>query len=117
MMRWLHKHKETEIETFDFKQIKYDDRGDERFRRNTFTDEEIVRIKSELEQYIADGKKDLTDKDNLNKVIIGYYLLISILTGLRRGEEQQLTWADIEWLEKFCSLFYSDDNYAIYRVP
>jgi len=25
--------------------------------------------------------------------------------------------SEIDWLERFCNLFYSDDNYVIYRVP
>lgn len=37
---------------------------------------------------------------NLNKVVTSYYLLIAIITGLRRGEQLQLTWNDISWLEK-----------------
>ena len=116
LIRWLYKHKETEIEDFDFKPIKQDDKGDERFRRNTFTDEEIVRIQRELDTYIAEGKKDLTDKGNLSKVIVGYYLMLSIMTGLRRGEQRQLTWADIEWLEKQVHGGDDDDTFSLVKI-
>ena len=100
MMSWLHKRGESYIEAFDFKKLPSIDTGDERNRRNTFTDEEIHDIKTELEKYIKEGKEDLSLYGNLNKVVTSYYLLIAIITGLRRGEQLQLTWADISWLEK-----------------
>jgi len=100
MMSWLHKRSESYIEAFEFKKLGKIDTGDERTRRNTFTDEEIVAIKSELEKYIKEAKEDLSLYGNLNKVVTSYYLLISIITGLRRGEQLQLTWSDISWLEK-----------------
>jgi integrase len=100
MMSWLQKSGESYIEAFDFKKLGRIDSGDERTRRNTFTDEEIVSIKTELEKYIKEAKEDLSLYGNLNKVVTSYYLLISIITGLRRGEQLQLTWSDISWLNK-----------------
>ena len=100
MMSWLHKRGESYIEAFEFKKLGKIDTGDERTRRNTFTDEEIVAIKSELEKYIKEAKEDLSLYGNLNKVVTSYYLLTSIITGLRRGEQLQLTWSDISWIEK-----------------
>ena len=100
MMSWLHKRGESYIEAFEFKKLGKIDTGDERTRRNTFTDEEIVSIKTELEKYIKEAKEDLSLYGNLNKVVTSYYLLISIITGLRRGEQLQLTWSDISWIEK-----------------
>lgn len=100
MMSWLHKRGESYIEAFEFKKLGKIDTGDERTRRNTFTDEEIAAIKTELEKYIKEAKEDLSLYGNLNKVVTSYYLLISIITGLRRGEQLQLTWNDISWLEK-----------------
>jgi integrase len=100
MMSWLQKRGESYIEAFEFKKLGKIDTGDERTRRNTFTDEEIVAIKTELEKYIKEAKEDLSLYGNLNKVVTSYYLLISIITGLRRGEQLQLTWSDISWIEK-----------------
>jgi integrase len=100
MMSWLHKRGESYIEAFEFKKLGKIDTGDERTRRNTFTDEEIVAIKTELEKYIKEAKEDLSLYGNLNKVVTSYYLLISIITGLRRGEQLQQTWSDISWIEK-----------------
>ena len=100
MMSWLQKRGESYIEAFEFKKLGKIDTGDERTRRNTFTDEEIIAIKSELEKYIKEAREDLSLYGNLNKVVTSYYLLISIITGLRRGEQLQLTWSDISWIEK-----------------
>jgi len=101
MMSWLHKRGETYIEAFDFKKLPKVDTGDEKNRRNTFTEEEIKVIKTKLDEFIDEGKKDLSLYGNLNKVITAYYLHIAIITGLRRGEQLQLRWSDIQWLEKY----------------
>jgi integrase len=116
LMAWLHKRGETYIEAFDFKKLPNIDTGDERNRRNTFTDEEIVAIKTELERYIKEGKQDLSLYGNLNKVITAYYLLISIISGLRRGEQLQLTWNDITWMEKQVKGEDRDDTYSLVKI-
>jgi integrase len=100
MMSWLHKRGETYIEAFDFKKLPKVDTGDEKNRRNTFTEEEIKLIKEKLDKDIVEGKKDLSLYGNLNKVITAYYLHIAIITGLRRGEQLQLRWSDVTWMEK-----------------
>ena len=100
MMSWLHKRGETYIEAFDFKKLPKIDTGDEKNRRNTFTEEEIKLIKEKLDKDIVEGKKDLSLYGNLNKVITAYYLHIAIITGLRRGEQLQLRWSDVTWMEK-----------------
>jgi integrase len=95
MMSWLYKNRETYIEAFDFKKLPRIDRGDEAKRRSSFTDDEIRDIKNALEASLVDAQKDLDDDDNLNKFVVCHYLLLSILTGLRRGEQLQLRWQDI----------------------
>jgi hypothetical protein len=100
MIAWLYKRNETYIDGFDFKPLKRIDRGDEALRRGTFEGDEIVRIKIELKKYIADAKKNIKEEGNLAKAITGYYLLISSVAGLRRGEQLQLKWSDIKWLKK-----------------
>jgi len=100
MMSWLHKRGETYIEAFEFKKLPKVDTGDEKNRRNTFTEEEIKVIKTKLDEFIDEGKKDLSLYGNLNKVITAYYLHIAIITGLRRGEQLQLRWSDVQWMEK-----------------
>lgn len=99
MMAWLYKHKETYIDGFDFKKLKAVDKGSEANRRNTFTDDEVKRWTAELSKYIKEAEKDLTEPNNLVKAVCGYYLGFSLITGLRRGEQLQLKWSDVEDME------------------
>jgi integrase len=100
MMAWLYKKKETYIDGFDFKKLKAVDKGAEENRRNTFTDDEAARWAVELSKYIKEAEKDLTEPNNLVKAVCGYYLGFSLITGLRRGEQLQLKWSDIEDMER-----------------
>jgi len=116
MLSWLYRRNETYIEAFDFKPLKRIDRGDEALRRSTFTDEEVIVIKQELEKYITEAKGNVDEEGNISKVINGYYLLISIITGLRRGEQLQLKWSDIKWLEKNVKGQAEDDTYSLVKI-
>ena len=116
MLSWLYRRNETYIEAFDFKPLKRIDRGDEALRRSTFTDEEVIVIKQELEKYITEAKGNVDEVGNMSKVINGYYLLISIITGLRRGEQLQLKWSDIKWLEKNVKGQAEDDTYSLVKI-
>ena len=99
MMNWLHKNNESHISSFDFKKLPRIDKNDEALRRATFTREEVATIQYVIPQYIADAKKNLDNKNNLTKFLAGYFLLIASITGLRSGEQRQLTWKDIHWEE------------------
>ena len=116
MLSWLYRRNETYIEAFDFKPLKRIDRGDEALRRSTFTDEEVIVIKQELEKYITEAKGNVDEEGNMSKIINGYYLLISIITGLRRGEQLQLKWSDIKWLEKNVKGQAEDDTYSLVKI-
>ena len=41
----------------------------------------------------------MSEANNLVKAVCGYYLGFSLITGLRRGEQLQLKWSDIEDME------------------
>ena len=69
MIAWLYKRNETYIEAFDFKPLKRIDRGDEALRRSTFTDQEIVAIKTVLEEYISTARKAIDEDGNLTKIV------------------------------------------------
>jgi integrase len=99
MMNWLFKRKETYIDGFEFKKLKRLDRGDDALRRAMFEDEEIGEVRLQLEKLVKDAERNIDEDGNLVKAVVGYYLLISSITGLRRGEQLQLRWQDIEWLE------------------
>ena len=116
MMAWLFKRHETYIEAFDFKALKRIDRGNEANRRSMFTSDEIKVIKAKLYDYIKTAKKDIEGKANLEKAVTGYYLLISIISGLRRGEQQQLQWQDIEFMEKQIEGQAEGDTYSLVKI-
>ena len=116
MMAWLYRRNETYIDSFDFKPLKRIDRGDEALRRSTFTDEEIDVIKAQLEEYIANAKAAINEEGNLTKLVTAYYLLISIITGLRRGEQLQLRWCDVEWMEKNIHGKADDETYSLVKI-
>lgn len=100
MIGWLYKRNETYIDKFDFKPLKRLDRGLYTNRRATFTDDEVQRITLALDEYIKEAKADIEAQGNLVKAITGYYLGVSLITGLRRGEQLQLRWRDVEELER-----------------
>jgi integrase len=114
MIAWLYKRNETYIEKFDFKPLKRVDRGDENNRRASFTDDEIADIKLTLEEYIKEARLNINEDDNLVKAVTGYYLLCSIITGLRRGEQLQLRWCDIEWIEH--NVGDADDTHSLVQI-
>ena len=99
MMKVLYRDGQTKINGFEFTKLKRADRGDESLRRNSFTDDEVVAIRTELEKYITDAQQSINEKGNLVKAITGYYLMISLMFGLRRGEQIQLEWRDYEEFE------------------
>jgi len=96
MMKWLYDRKETYIDGFDFKKLPKTDKGEEANRRNTFTDAEVERIVSALNEYIKTAEKNLKGEGNVQKAVGGYYLGVSLISGLRRGEQLQLKWTDID---------------------
>ncbi len=99
MMKWLYKRGETYIDGFDFKKLKRIDRGADENRRGSFEEHEVDAIKAALSEYIAEAEKHIEVTGNHNKAVTGYYLGFSLISGLRRGEQLQLRWCDVEDME------------------
>jgi len=95
MMRWLYKHKETNIDGFDFPKLQRKDRGNEQERRNTFEKHEVEKIHAVLKEYIATAFEDIAGEGNVAKIVGGCYMGFSLISGLRRGEQTQLLWGDV----------------------
>jgi integrase len=100
MMAWLFKRHDTYIEAFDFKPLKRMDRGIDTNRRATFTDQEISAITSVLADYATEAVRAIKEDGNYVKALCAYYFGVAIISGLRRGEQLQLRWKDIEELER-----------------
>jgi len=116
MITWLFKRNETYIDAFDFKPLKRIDRGDEALRQASYEVKEISDIKQNLIAYIRDGRRNIDEKGNLLKVIIGYFFLLSILTGLRKGEQLQLKWKDIKFHEENIQGEADDEFYSLVQI-
>jgi len=98
MMAWLFKNNETLIDGFDFPKQRKTDKSDPANRRSTFTREEIADIGIALEKKIAEAHKNLDEGRNLTKLVVCYYLLVAIMSGLRTGEQRLLKWKDVKFI-------------------
>ncbi len=117
MISWLFKRQETLIEAFDFKKLPRIDKGDDSKRRALFTDEELISIKAILEEKIRVNKrKKKFDDYSLTETIVAYYFLISIATGLRRSEQLQLCWKDIDTIAKGISGQEEDKGIGLIKI-
>ena len=100
MVKWLHSRELTNITSFDFPKLKTLDKGKESNRRSLFEDDEILAIDKVLWDYIKEAETNISQPINLTKALCGYFLGIAMITGLRRGEQLQLTWKDLYEMER-----------------
>lgn len=99
LIKWLYKHNETLIDSFEFTRMKRVDRGDEALRRSIFTATEIANLIESIDEFIDEAKSDLGQQGNAVKAICAYFFGIAMISGLRRGEQIQLTWQDVYDME------------------
>lgn len=99
MVKWLHSRELTNITSFDFPKLKTLDKGKESNRRSLFEDAEILAIDKVLWDYIKEAETNISQPINLTKALCGYFLGIAMISGLRRGEQLQLTWNDVYEME------------------
>jgi integrase len=97
MMKWLHGKGETYLPAFEFETISKKNKTEEDVGRSSFTDQEVRDIRALIPDYIKEAKLDMSNLANRSKVLAGYYLLIASISGLRTGEQKQLTWKDIKF--------------------
>jgi site-specific recombinase XerD len=116
LINWLYKHSETYIDAFEFPAFKKIDRGDEELRRSIFDEEEIWHVRKALEDYVNEAKRNLDDRANLSKFVTGLYLLISSITGMRRGEQMQLIWNYVEFKTKPIKGAAEEDAMNLVRI-
>ena len=82
---------------FDFKKISI--RKDDVGRRGTFTLEEYDNLIRFMRSYVAD-KNNTDESEQLERMIIRDYVLISSNSCMRVGELRQLKWKDVQKIER-----------------
>jgi len=100
MMLWLYKRKLTDLPSIEFDKLQRVDRGDFSLRRDTFTNDEVKAIKKATVTYCDRTLNKLTDDEWQQRKLACYYFLIASITGLRTGEQRQLTQRDIDFDEQ-----------------
>ena len=102
LIGFLFKNGETHIHGFEFKKLPRIDTKSDDVRRATFTHEEHRRLCKAAREYSSRTKNNLSDDEHYIRQIVRYYILIAGNSGLRVGEQRQLTWRDVS-IEKIIS--------------
>jgi integrase len=101
MMLWLYKRKHTDLTSIEFDKLQRVDRGDFSLRRSSFSAEEVAAIEIATVTYCDKKIQELSDDEWQQRRLACYYFLIASVTGMRTGEQRQLTWNDIVWDETY----------------
>ena len=96
MMQFLHRLNISHFDAFDFKKINI--RKDDVGKRDTFTLEEYDKLIRFMRSYVAD-KNNTDESEQLERLLIRDYVLISSNSCMRVGELRQLKWKDVQRIE------------------
>lgn len=80
----------------------------EQIRRQTFTHDEWKQFYTALRSYKSKVKNRLSDEEYVERELVRHWCLFAANSGLRSGEQRQLTWSDVA-IEK-------DENLTLARV-
>ena len=97
MMKFLYRLNISHFDEFDFKKISI--RKDDVGKRDTFTLEEYDNLIRFMRSYVAD-KNNTDESEQLERMIIRDYVLISSNSCMRVGELRQLKWKDVQKIER-----------------
>jgi site-specific recombinase XerD len=112
MMEWLFKRNEVTIREFEFKKLPRIYADEEAIRRATFSRDEVAELRKVLFGAATEAARNIKDKGNLRRFITSYFLMVASITGLRTGEQRQLTWGDI----RFETVTKGDDEVEVVAI-
>lgn len=92
MCGWLYRYERLRFPKFYFRPLKKEDTGDERLRRSVLSDSELSAFREVLDNRILAANGRTHEPEIFKKVLLSYYFLVALVTGLRSGEQQKLKW-------------------------
>ena len=97
MTDWLFKRGEAGIDGFDFRKLPRIDMRHDAIRRSTFDQEEVEAIHQAIDGYCDRKRHGLDEEEWLTRCVAGQFFRMAAMSGLRVGEQMQLTWGDVWW--------------------
>lgn len=85
------------IDGFDFRKLPRIDTRDDAIRRSTFDQEEVEAIHQAIDGYCDRKRHGLDEEEWLTRCVAGQFFRMAAMSGLRVGEQMQLTWGDVWW--------------------
>lgn len=99
MMKYLFRHNEVLIDSFDFPKLNPYHIDTNRIKRQTLTIDEYNTFTAAARKYASKTKNKLDDNEWQMRQIMRHYFIIAANSGLRSGEQQQLRWCDVEFVK------------------
>ncbi len=99
MMKYLFRHNEVLIDAFDFPKLDTYHIDTNRIKRQTLSLDEYNKLTKTMREYASKTKSDLDDEEWRMRQLMRHYFLVAANSGMRSGEQQQLRWADVEFVK------------------